>query len=205
MCKTAQITFTWLCIISAAHRFDMGWNECAFLQWACWLHEWFVEYYRFDIEFILCHLDWITYYIMVFGASEFTSKYWKCFCFCILRFNISRFYFTTPLEGIRIGPWSVVSTWAMGSVWSDAFIGRCICCWNDIFIFEIGSHIFDKSTFGTVTSIVGPNDYRYHKVFLYLHIGIVCVRLWSQSITLVLCWFGKAKMLSFASRYTGFW
>lgn len=60
---------------------------------------------------------------------------------------------------------------------------------------EVGVHIFCQSTFGASSDLPWPDGHRYHQIFLCLHIGLICVCMWHEPVTMVLCWHGTTSML----------
>ena len=63
--------------------------------------------------------------------------------------------------------------------------------------FKADPHVFNKFTFGTVTTVVETHSDRYTQVLQYLQFGVIFIRMRTQSVNVVFCRAGKEKMLQF--------
>jgi len=79
----------------------------------------------------------------------------------------------------------------MFNIYLICFILFCLQC------FKADSHVFNKFTFGTVTTVVETHSNRYTQVLQYLQFGVIFIRMRTQSVNVVFCRTGTEKMLQF--------
>lgn len=84
---------------------------------------------------------------------------------------------------------------SMGRFRSTTDCWGFICRCQHIFGDKTGSLVFNKSALGTVANFVRAYGYRYCEILLHLLTRPACICLWIEPAVMVLCGFGKDKML----------